>query len=108
MDGCVWSIHTVGLRGIVQSQRTDTAPPRSGDRSQSSHRDRRRVAGARGCGGRGVCLKGTKSQPHAVEALGWTAARAARNAFRAPRWLRGHAYVVCFTAVRKCENKHTV
>ena len=53
-------------------------------------------------------MKGTKSQPHAVEALGWTAARAARNAFRAPRWLRGHAYVVCFTAVRKCENKHTV
>ena len=30
------------------------------------------------------------------------------NVFHAPRWLRGHTYVVCFTAVRKRENKHTL
>ena len=50
MDSCVWSIHTVGLRGTIRPQRTDTAPPHLGDpRAVASHGDRRRAAGARGC-----------------------------------------------------------
>ena len=102
MDRCVRSIHAVGLRGVIQPQRTDTAPPRSGDRSQSSHRDRRRVAGARGCREGGVCLKGTEFQPHAVEALGCTATSSMHQGGSEDTLRR------VFHCSEKRENKHTL